>query len=152
MAGCPQHACGMGTVDAQAAVDLARSVHNLKKLVRDGQPYWFAESVTTRSGTVPVSLFGTARDTWTFTVPAGADSASVAITWPSALNDLDLTVRRPDGTVAGTSAISISQTGTNRSEAVSLAAPVAGTWTVEVGGFVSTGQAYAGSATVLRPL
>jgi hypothetical protein len=108
--------------------------------------------VTPRAGTVPLSVLGTARDTWTFTVPAGADSATVAITWTSPVADLDLVVRRPDGVVAGSSAISASQTGTNRSESVALTAPVAGTWTVEVSGLVSTGQAYAGTAAVLRPL
>ena len=150
--GCPQHACGMGELDARAAVDLARSVHNLKKLVRNGQPFWFSETVTERNGTVPLSLFGSGRDTWTFTVPAGADSASVSITWTSPAADLDLTVRRPDGSVAGSGAISASQTGTNRSETVVVAAPVAGTWTVEATGLVSTGQAYRGTAAVLRPL
>jgi serine protease AprX len=150
--GCPQHACGMGELDARAAVDLARSVHNIKKLVRDGQPSWFAETVTERAGTVPLSLFGTARDTWTFTVPPGADSATVAVTWSSSVADLDVAVRRPDGTVAGTSSTSVSQTGTNRSETVAVVAPVAGTWTVEVTGLVSTGQAYRGTAAVLGAL
>jgi serine protease AprX len=151
--GCPQHACGMGEVDARAAVDLARSVHNIRRLLRDGQEFWFAEAVTTRSGTVPASLFGSGRDAWTFAVPTGADSAQVAVAWSSAVNDVDLTVRRPDGTVAATSAISISQVGTtNHSESVTLAAPAPGTWTVEVTGFLSLGQPYAGTATVLRPL
>jgi len=151
--GCPEYACGAGAVDARAAVDLARSVHNIRKLTRDGTTFWAAEQVTVADRSVGVSLFGSGLDVSTVAVPAGAVGLTVAVTWDSAVNDLDLTVRRPGGAVAGTSAVSIGQVGTTQhSETVVVPDPSSGTWQVDVSGFVSVGQPYRLAATVLTPL
>jgi len=151
--GCAEYACGAGNVDARAAVDLARSVHNIKKLVRQPEPFWAAEHVTTADRSVGVSLFGSAHDVSTVVVPSGAVGLTVAITWDSAVADLDLALRRPDGTTAGTSMVSIGQMGTTQhSETVRVENPPAGTWTVDVSGFVAAGQPYRRTTAVLVPL
>ncbi|MFF6985820.1 S8 family serine peptidase [Streptomyces sp. NPDC010273] len=68
--------------------------------------------------------------TTTVDVPAGATSLNVAIGNVSdAAADLDLTVKNAAGTVVGTSADGDSE------EAVSIANPAAGTYTVEVAGY-----------------
>ncbi len=68
--------------------------------------------------------------TTTVDVPTGATSLNVAIGNVSdAAADLDLTVKNAAGTVVGTSADGDSE------EAVSMANPVAGTYTVEVAGY-----------------
>ncbi len=68
--------------------------------------------------------------TTTVDVPTGATSLNVAIGNVSdAAADLDLTVKNAAGTVVGTSADGDSE------EAVSIANPVAGTYTVEVAGY-----------------
>ncbi|MFJ8139166.1 S8 family serine peptidase [Streptomyces sp. NPDC096013] len=68
--------------------------------------------------------------TTTVDVPAGATSLNVAIGNVSdTAADLDLTVKNAAGTVVGTSADGDSE------EAVTIAAPAAGTYTVEVAGY-----------------
>jgi subtilisin family serine protease len=68
--------------------------------------------------------------TYTVEVPAGATSLRATIGNPSdPAADLDLFVRRPDGSTAGQSADGDSE------ESVTIANPVAGTWTVVVDGF-----------------
>ncbi|GAA3824107.1 S8 family serine peptidase [Streptomyces coacervatus] len=68
--------------------------------------------------------------TTTVEVPAGAKSLDVAIGNVSdASADLDLTVKNAAGTVVGTSADGDSE------EAVSIASPAAGTYTIEVAGY-----------------
>jgi serine protease AprX len=151
--GCAPHACGAGTVDARAAVDLARSVHNIKKIVRTPSSFWAAEHVTVADRTMPLSVFGSAHDLVTVPVPAGAAGLSVSITWDSPVADLDLALRRPDGTTAGSSATSISQIGTTQhSETVTVDDPPSGSWVADVSGLVSAGQPYRLTATVLVPL
>jgi hypothetical protein len=68
--------------------------------------------------------------TYTVDVPAGATSLRATIGNPSdPAADLDLFVRRPDGSTAGQSADGDSE------ESVTIANPGAGTWTVVVDGF-----------------
>lgn len=154
IADCQPYACGAGVVNARAGVDLVAGVKNIKKITKhDGFTFWAREVAFEFDGTVGASLFGTAHDLRTFPVAAGADSADVAIQWSSAVNDLDLTVRRPDGSVAGTANLSIAQLGaTEHVESLRIDAPVAGTWTMDTSGFLSAGQAYRGTASVLYPL
>jgi serine protease AprX len=152
--GCPPHACGAGQVDARAAVDLVRSVKNVRKFTskRWGWEFWGVERVTSWTGSVPASLFGTAHDLRLLDVPPDADSLDVTVSWSSALADLDLTLRRPDGTTAATATGSLSQVGTDRAEVALVGGPVAGTWTVDVAGFVSAGQPYTATASIVTPL
>lgn len=152
--GCPPHACGAGQVDARAAVDLVRSVKNVKKFTsrRWGWEFWGAERVVEWTGTVGVSLFGAAHDVRTIDVPDGADSLDVTVSWSSGVNDLDLTVRRPDGGVAATSVGSLAQAGTDKAEVVLVAGPSPGPWAVDVSGFVSVGQPYRAATSIVTPL
>lgn len=152
--GCPPHVCGAGQVDARAAVDLVRKVKNVKKFTsrKWGWEFWDAERVVEWTGTVGASLFGAAHDLRGIDVPADADSLDVTVSWTSPVNDLDLVLRRPDGTTAATSVGSLTQTGTDKAEAVLVAGPAPGTWTVDVSGFVSVGQPYEAVATIVTPL
>jgi hypothetical protein len=71
-----------------------------------------------------------AQQTYTVAVPAGATSLRATIGSPSDPGaDLDLYVFRPNGTLGGQSADGDSE------ESVTVANPVAGTWTVLVDGF-----------------
>jgi serine protease AprX len=154
VAGCQPYACGNGLVDARAAVDLVRGVHNVKKLTRsDGTTYWAAEQVTTWTGTVGASLFGTAHDAHTVTVPAGATSLDATITWANGLADLDLALVRPDGSTAVSAVNSITQLPNGaKAETASTASPAAGTWRVDASGFVAVSTPYTGTASTYTPL
>jgi serine protease AprX len=154
IAGCQPYACGNGLVDARAAVDLVRGVHNIKKLTRpDGSTSWAAEQVTTWTGTVGASLFGTAHDAHTVTVPAGATSLDATITWANGLADLDLALDRPDGSTAVSAVNSITQLPNGaKAETASTASPAAGTWRVDASGFASVSTPYTGTASTYTPL
>lgn len=154
VAGCQPHACGAGLVDARAGVDLVRGVKNVKKFVKDGWSFWGAEVVQEWSGTVPASLFGSAVHRQAIAVPAGAVSLDVTVTWPATSPaDLDLALRRPDGSVAAQAVGSIAQTSTvAKAETLAVTSPAAGSWSADVSGFLSAGQAYAGVASVVVPL
>jgi hypothetical protein len=105
------------------------------------------------AGALGPSLFGATHDVWTGAVPAGAVALDVAVTWDSPVEDLDLALRRPDGTPAGTAATSIAQLGaTMRGEVVHVDDPPPGPWAAEVSGFVTVGRPYRLTATVLLAL
>jgi serine protease AprX len=152
--GCPPHACGAGQVDARAAVDLVRSVKNVKKFTsrKWGWEFWGAERVVTWTGTVGASVLGAAHDLHVVDVPADADSLDVTVSWSSTVNDLDLTLRRPDGTPAATSVTSLTQAGPDKAEVVLVGGPAPGSWVADVSGFVSVGQPYRATASVVTPL
>jgi serine protease AprX len=154
IAGCQPYACGNGLVDARAAVDLVRGVHNIKKLTRpDGSTSWAAEQVTTWTGTVGASLFGTAHDVHNVTVPAGALSLDATITWTNGVADLDLALVRPDGSTAVSAVNSITQLPDGaKAETASTASPVAGVWRVDASGFVSLSTPDTGTASTYVPL
>lgn len=154
--GCQQYACGAGIVDARAAVDLARSVHNVKKLTskRTGWTFWGKEVVTTWSGTVPASAFGLGHDVHPVAVAPDADSVDVTVSWPTLLDDLDLALRRPDGSTAASSVGSLAQLPPSggHAETLSVAGPAAGTWTVDVSGMLTAGCPYDAVASIVYPL
>lgn len=91
------------------------------------------------SGTIGVSaITAVSSDTRTFTIPKGLQQMIVQVTWANPLIDLDLYVTDPDGrtTIAGEFL-----TATER---MTILFPKAGTWKVEVRGFISVAEPYEG--------
>jgi serine protease AprX len=78
-------------------------------------------------------------------VPAGANVLRIRTDWGNPANDLDLFVYGPSGELVATSA-----EGTSTGEAVTIANPPAGTWRVQLKGFLNVSTSYTGTAEVDR--
>ncbi|MFY0563243.1 PPC domain-containing protein [Archangium lansingense] len=84
-----------------------------------------------------------ASHTHNLVVPAGANALRIATSWGNPALDLDLFVYDPSGNLVGTSA-----NGTSTGESVSVPRPTAGTWRVQLKGFLNTPTSYTGTAQV----
>jgi serine protease AprX len=74
-------------------------------------------------------------------VPAGLSALRVKVDWGNPAYDLDLYVYDPNGNLVGSSA-----QGTSSTEEVAIPKPVAGTWKVEVRGYLNAPVSYTGQA------
>ena len=141
---------GAGYVDAYAAVARAKDTGYQKGQYKDpksGKTYETYAVTTTWSGTVLPSVDPALISTDTHTEPVGADavSATVKITWTDTIQDLDLFVYAPDGSLAGKSAA-----GFTSSEETSFSGdPLAsGSYQVVTQGWLNVVTPYEGSITV----
>lgn len=106
------------------------------------------ETLASWEGTVPLALcaplLGCAQEgqhSYSFNVPSGFTALRVDTSWADPLNDLDLEVYGPDGSLQGASGEALSS-----SEAVAIPNPQAGTWTVLVKGYTNGPTTYQGLA------
>ncbi|RKH61622.1 peptidase S8 [Corallococcus interemptor] len=81
----------------------------------------------------------------TLSVPAGASALRIKTDWGNPAYDLDLYVFGPNGELVATSA-----EGTSTGEAVTISNPPAGTWRVQLKGFLNVATQYTGTAEVDR--
>jgi serine protease AprX len=135
---------GAGYADAYAAVRKAtESAGTRTTTVTTSLPGWSGNvGLTVKLPVLDVSLVE-ASHTHNLAVPAGANALRIATTWGNPALDLDLFVYDPSGNLVATSA-----NGTSTGEAVSVPRPAAGTWRVQLKGFLNTPTSYTGTAQV----
>ncbi|MFY0526479.1 S8 family serine peptidase [Archangium gephyra] len=135
---------GAGYADAYAAVRKAtESAGTRTTTVTTSLPGWSGNvGLSVRLPVLDVTLVE-ASHTHHLAVPAGANALRIATTWGNPALDLDLFVYDPSGNLVATSA-----NGTSTGEAVSVPRPAAGTWRVQLKGFLNTPTNYTGTAQV----
>lgn len=135
---------GAGYADAYAAVRVASETAGTRYTRQTtALPGW--------TGTVGTSIIIPVADVTLLAaehnhhlvVPAGANALRVSTDWGNPALDLDLYVYGPNGDLVGSSA-----NGTSTGEAVSIPNPAAGTWRVQLKGFLNTQTQYTGTAAV----
>jgi serine protease AprX len=137
---------GAGYADAYAAVSAAASTAGTRYSKQTtALPGWTGTVGT--SIVVPVAdvTLASAEDNHTVTVPAGMSALRVKTDWGNPALDLDLYVYGPGGELVASGA-----TGTSTGESVSIPNPAAGTWRVQLKGFLNTTTGYTGTAEVDR--
>ena len=135
---------GAGYADAYAAVRAAsESAGSRTTTVTTNLPGWSGNvGLTVKLPVLDVSLTE-ASHTHSLAVPAGASALRITTTWGNPALDLDLSVFDPSGNLVASSA-----NGTSVSEAVSIPRPAAGTWRVQLKGYLNTPTSYTGTAQV----
>jgi serine protease AprX len=135
---------GAGYADAYAAVRAAtESAGTRTTTVTTALPGWSGNvGLSVKLPVVDLSL-AEASHTHSLAVPAGANALRITTTWGNPAFDLDLYVFDPSGNLVASSA-----NGTSVSEAVSIPNPAAGTWRVQLKGFLNTPTSYTGTAQV----
>lgn len=135
---------GAGYADAYAAVRAAsESAGSRTTTVTTSLPGWSGNvGLSVKLPVLDVSLVE-ASHTHSLAVPAGTHALRITTTWGNPALDLDLYVFDPSGNLVASSA-----NGTSVSEAVSIPRPVAGTWRVQLKGFLNTPTSYTGIAQV----
>ncbi|NMO18430.1 S8 family serine peptidase [Pyxidicoccus fallax] len=137
---------GAGYADAYAAVRVASETAGTRYTTETtALPGW--------TGTVGTSIILPVLDVTllaaehnhSLAVPAGASALRVGTDWGNPALDLDLYVYGPNGELVASSA-----NGTSTGEAVSIPNPAAGTWRVQLKGFLNTRTQYTGTAAVDR--
>ena len=133
---------GAGYADAYAAVRAAtESAGTRTTTVTTNLPGWSGNvGLTVKLPVVDVSL-AEASHTHSLAVPAGANALRITTTWGNPAFDLDLYVYDPSGNLVASSA-----NGTSVAESVSIPRPAAGTWRVQLKGYLNTATSYTGSA------
>lgn len=133
---------GAGYADAYAAVRAAsNSAGSRTTTVTTALPGWSGNVGTTlKLPVVDLSLVESQHE-HALAVPAGANALRITTHWGNPAYDLDLFVYDPSGNLVASSA-----NGTSVSEAVSIPRPVAGTWRVQLKGYLNAATAYTGSA------
>jgi serine protease AprX len=141
-----QHAVwevGHGYVDARAAVAEAvergggRHVIETSTLAAWTGTVQLAVSVPTFGGLIA------AQHEYTVQVPGDVVALRITTTWGNPAFDLDLSVYGPSGNLIATSA-----QGTSASESVAIPNPVAGTYRVQLRGFLNLPTSYSGVAEI----
>ncbi|RKG92826.1 peptidase S8 [Corallococcus sp. CA053C] len=131
-------------------------VYEAVRLVNDSTGTRYTTQTTALpgwSGTVQTSLnipvvdlsLASAQDEHTLEVPAGANALRIRTDWGNPGYDLDLYVYGPNGALVASSA-----EGTSTGEAVTISNPIAGTWRVQLKGFLNAPTQYTGTAEVDR--
>jgi serine protease AprX len=137
---------GAGYADAYAAVRAAAATAGTRYTVQTSAlPGW--------SGTVGTSIIipvadvtlASAEHNHALAVPSGASALRITTDWGNPAFDMDLYVYGPNGNLVASSAA-----GTSRSEAVTIPNPAAGTYRVQLKGFLNTSTRYTGTAQVDR--
>jgi serine protease AprX len=135
---------GAGYADAYAAVRAAsESAGSRTTTVTTALPGWSGNvGLSVKLPVLDVTLVEASHQ-HSLSVPAGTNALRIATTWGNPALDLDLYVYDPSGNLVASSA-----NGTSVSEAVSIPRPVAGTWRVQLKGFLNTPTSYTGTAEV----
>ena len=106
-------------------------------------PGWTGSvSLTAKVPVLDVTLVE-ASHSHTLSVPAGANALRVTTDWGNPALDLDMYVYDPSGNLVASSAA-----GTSAKESVAIAYPVAGSWRVQLKGYLNTPTSYTGTAAV----
>ncbi|WP_164011469.1 S8 family serine peptidase [Pyxidicoccus trucidator] len=137
---------GAGYADAYAAVRAASETAGTRYTTQTtALPGWTGNVDT--SIVIPVAdvTLASAEHNHSLVVPAGASALRIGTDWGNPAFDLDLYVYGPTGELVGSSA-----NGTSTGEAVSIPNPAAGTWRVQLKGFLNTPTQYTGTAAVDR--
>ncbi|MFP2911385.1 S8 family serine peptidase [Pyxidicoccus sp. 3LFB2] len=137
---------GAGYADAYAAVRVASETAGTRYTTQTtALPGWTGNVST--SIVIPVAdvTLASAEHNHSLVVPAGASALRISTDWGNPVFDLDLYVYGPNGELVATSA-----NGTSTGESVSIPNPAAGTWRVQLKGFLNTPTQYTGTAAVDR--
>ncbi len=134
---------GAGYVDAYAAVRAAASTAGTRyTTVTTALPGW----VGNVNASVVLPIGGAllqAEHNFNLVVPSGRQALRIKTDWGNPGYDLDLYVYAPNGSLVATSAA-----GTSAAEAVSIPNPVAGTYRVQLRGYLNAPTSYTGTAEV----
>jgi serine protease AprX len=135
---------GAGYADAYAAVRAAsESAGSRTTTVTSALPGWSGNvGLAVKLPVLDVTLTEASHE-HNISVPAGTNALRITTTWGNPALDLDLFVYDPSGNLVGSSA-----NGTSAAESVSIPRPVAGTWRVQLKGFLNTPTSYTGTAEV----
>jgi serine protease AprX len=137
---------GAGYADAYAAVRAASETAGTRYTTQTtALPGWTGRVDTSIVLPVVDVTLAAAEHNHSLVVPAGASALRIGTEWGNPAFDLDLYVYGPNGELVGTSA-----NGTSAGEAVSIPNPAAGTWRVQLKGFLNTPTQYTGTAAVDR--
>jgi len=135
---------GAGYADAYAAIRAAAATAGTRYTTTTSSLPGWTGTVST-SILVPiadVSLVA-AEHNHNVVVPSGMSALRIQTSWGNPAYDLDLYVYGPNGNLVASSAA-----GTSTGEAVSIPRPVAGTYRVQLKGFLNGPTSYTGSAQV----
>jgi serine protease AprX len=135
---------GAGYADAYEAVKVAASTAGTRyTTTTTSLPGWTGSvSPTVKLPVLDLSLVA-AEHNHGLVVPAGMHALRIKTDWGNPAYDLDLYVYDPSGNLVASSAA-----GTSMGESVSIPRPVAGTWRVQLKGFLNGPTSYTGSAQV----
>jgi serine protease AprX len=153
MDGYAYHEVGAGYVNALEAVKAAERTSTKLGKYKDkstGKTYdtFFSEETWNGTVGVGVSEIGAAsHDFYDIVLDADAVSLQVKIEWASPTNDLDLYVRDEAGQLAGSSGNALST-----SEETAIPNVTAGTYTVDVEGWLNTLENYKGTYIVEKKI
>ncbi|MCP3136616.1 S8 family serine peptidase [Pyxidicoccus xibeiensis] len=137
---------GAGYADAYAAVRVASETAGTRyRTETTALPAWTGHVDTSIILPVADVTLVSAEHNHSLVVPAGASALRVSTGWGNPAFDLDLYVYGPNGALVATSA-----NGTSTGEAVAVPNPAAGTWRVQLKGFLNTPTEYTGTAAVDR--
>ena len=135
---------GAGYADAYAAVRKAtESAGTRTTTVTTSLPGWSGSVGLTVKVPVLDATLVEASHTHNLAVPTGANALRIATDWGNPALDLDLYVYDPSGNLVASSA-----NGTSTGEAVSVPRPAAGTWRVQLKGYLNPPTSYTGTAQV----
>ena len=135
---------GAGYADAYAAVRAASaSAGSRTTTVTTALPGWSGSVGTTVKVPLADATLVEAAHEHALSVPSGANALRITTDWGNPAFDLDLYVYDPSGNLVASSA-----NGVSVSEAVSIPRPVAGTWRVQLKGYLNTPTSYTGTAQV----
>jgi serine protease AprX len=135
---------GAGYADAYAAIRVASSTAGTRyTTTTSALPGWTGTVAT--SIIVPIAdvTLSSAEHNHNVVVPSGMSALRIQTNWGNPAFDLDLYVYGPNGNLVASSAA-----GTSAGEAVSIPRPVAGTYRVQLRGFLNGPTSYTGSAQV----
>lgn len=137
---------GAGYADAYAAVRVASETAGTRYTTQTtALPGWTGKvGISINLPVADVTVLA-AEHNHGLVVPEGASALRITTDWGNPALDLDLYVYGPNGELVGSSA-----NGTSTGEAVSVPNPAAGTWRVQLKGFLNTPTQYTGTAAVDR--
>jgi len=134
---------GTGYADAYEAVRLAASTGGTRYTTSTTPlPGWTGNV----SASVVLPVIGVLLQTehnYNLAVPSGRNALRIKTDWGNPAFDLDLSVYAPNGSLVATSAA-----GTSASESVAIPNPVAGTYRVQLRGYLNGPTSYTGTAEV----
>jgi serine protease AprX len=134
---------GAGYADAYAAVRAAASTAGTRyTTVTTALPGW----VGNVNASVVLPIGGAllqAEHNFNLVVPSGRQALRIKTDWGNPGYDLDLYVYAPNGNLVATSAA-----GASAAEAVAIPNPVAGTYRVQLRGYLNAPTSYTGTAEV----
>jgi len=134
-----KHEVGAGYANAYAAIEKAASTAGTRTTIETTPlPGWTGSVGTTVDGT-PIA----GEHNHNLSVPSGASAVTIKTDWGNPAYDLDLYVYGPNGELIASSA-----QGASRSEEVVIPNPVAGTYRVNLKGWLNPQTTYTGTASI----